>query len=116
MVAQTGHPLAWWLGEIIPTFPPSATEAELKNSLIASQAVLILRRDTGIWSSPGLKLLYSQMPKYRLLIYPAATVQFLLVTGDRLKIKDVGKAGEGNTEDVPWPDSCGRDVPPSGAP
>lgn len=38
----------------------------------------------------GLNLLYSQMPKYRLLIYPAAMVQFLLVTGDRLKIKEAG--------------------------
>lgn len=46
-----------------------------------------------------------------MLIYPAATVQFLLVTGDRLKIKEVGaeKLG-GNTEDVLWPDARDRDV------
>lgn len=51
------------------------------------------------------------MPKYRVLIYPAAAVQFLLVTGDCLKIKEVGaeRLG-GNTEDVLWPDSCDRDV------
>lgn len=43
-------------------------------------------------------------------------VQFLLVTGDCLKIKEVGVEGEGTTEDVPQPDCGGRDIPLSGGP
>lgn len=44
---------------------------------------------------PGLNPPYSQAPKYRLLIDPAATVHFLLVTGDCLKIKVGRQKGRG---------------------